>query len=90
MSSKSTRGLARRLNRALNAPKGTLAWVGNPDGSTVNVPSTSNQVYLRINNDSNQTHPAFSNGFTLSYDDVVWAELRRGDYWVIGTYTFTP
>lgn len=90
MSSTSTRALARRLSRALNRDKGTLAWVGNPDGSTVNVPGTSNQIYVRIGNDINQTHPAFSNGYTLSYDDVVWCENRRGDWWVIGEYTFTP
>lgn len=90
MSSKSTRGLARRLNRAINAPKGQRAWVGYTDGVTVNVPGTSNQIYIRINNDVNQTHPAFKNGFTLAWDDIVFVENRFGDWWVIGEYTFTP
>lgn len=87
----STRGLARRFNRFANRDKGDIAWVGHPDGVTVNVPGTTNQIYIKIKNDVNQTHPAFNlTGTVFVVGDMVWCELRRGEWWVIGEYTLTP
>lgn len=96
-SEKSPRGLGRRLRSALQQNEEVFAWVGDPDGATVDVPDTSNQVWIRLFKDSNQTYPAFNlTGITFIYDDQVWVKRRgggqrqRGDYWIIGEYTATP
>lgn len=93
MTSRSTRGLAQRLRRMTDRQSELLAWVGAPDG-TVPVPDTSNQVYIRLFNDINQTHPAFSNadatGVTPTLDMVVVVRLFRGEYEIVREYSLTP
>lgn len=93
MTSRSTRGLALRLKRMTDRQSEVLAWVGAPDG-TVSVSDTSNQVYIRLYNDINQTHPAFSNpdatGVTPTLDMVVVVRLMRGDYHIVREYSLTP
>jgi len=96
-SNTSTRGLGRRFAQLVNQSKGQVAWVGDPDGVTVSVPDTTNQVWIRLIQDSNKTYPAYNlTGTVWVYDDLVWVELRavgslrRGDYWIVSEYTFTP
>ena len=92
----SRRHLARRFGNFVNRNKGQIAWVSDPLGAGIDVPDTTNQIYIRILNDANQTHPAYNlTGITFVENDIVWVELRaagnskRGEYWILGEYTFT-
>lgn len=94
----STRDMGRRFRQLANQGRGQVAYVGDPDGVTVNVPDTTNQVWIRLNQDDNRTYPAFKNTLMAAplWGDIVWVEkrapgdLKRADYWIVGAYTFTP
>lgn len=88
----SERDISRRLRKLKdeNANGGRFAYVGDTDGVTVAVPDTTNQTWIRLSQNANETHPAYWIGSAWSYDDIVWVELLRGEYWIKHEYTLTP